>query len=209
MSTKVSKPFIIIGAGGHAKVVIDLLQTLGHEIKGIVDTNEEIHGSDILGVKILGSDEIIEDFGPNEVHLAIGVGAIASRDQTGLDIRTRIYNEWHKKGYNISALIHPAAIVSEHAEIQSGAQIMAGVVVQPASIIGENVILNTRCSVDHDSIIGAHSHIAPNATICGAVTIGNGVYVGANATIFQGIKSPDDIVIPGGSVIRKIEDLSS
>lgn len=202
------KPFIIIGAGGHAKVVIDLIQSCGGTIKGIVDSDKTLWGSALLGLPILGGDDLILEHDTNDIVLANGIGTAAKRGDTGLDIRTRIYNDFTAKTYNFPALIHPASTISGHAEIKGGAQIMAGSIVQVSAIIGENTIINTRASIDHDSTIGAHSHIAPGATICGTVNIGEGVYVGAGTVIFQGVNAPDNIVISGGATIRKSSDLA-
>lgn len=201
-------PFIIIGAGGHAHVVIDLIQVCGFEILGIVDSNPKRHNTDVLGVPVLGDDAIILEHNNSNISLANGVGAIAKRDETGLAPRTDIYTAWRDKGYRFPPLIHPSAVISPHSIIHSGAQIMAGAILQAGTCIGENSIINTRASIDHDNRIGAHSHIAPSVTLCGNVNIGRGVYVGAGALVFQGVQTANEVVIAGGDIVRKNSDIA-
>lgn len=99
-------------------------------------------------------------------------------------------------------LIHPSATVASSALIGMGTVIMAGATVQARAQIGEHVILNTNCSVDHDSIIHDFAHISPGANICGGVEIGEGAWVGANATVIQGMKVAPWSVVPAGSTVR-------
>ena len=203
-----NKDFIVIGAGGHAKVCIDLIQACDCTVVGILDNNESLWGGNVLDIPVLGSDEVIATYNAADIALANGIGAIAKRGDTGLNARTNIYTNFVAKGYRFPALIHPSSTVSQHAKIHDGAQIMAGAIVQAGAIISENVIINTRASIDHDSTIGAHSHIAPGAILCGNVTVGKSTYIGAGATLFQNINVPESIVVAGGAVIRTNADLS-
>jgi len=188
-----SAPVIIIGAGGHAKVVVDALRRSGREILGLVDNDLEKVGETVLGVPVIGGDDAIEKYTPADVNLAIGLGPVRQRQA--------LFSTFKKRGYAFANAIHPAAVVADSARIGEGAQIMAGAVIQPDAIIGDNVIINTRASVDHDCVIGDHVHIAPGATLAGGVWIGEGSMIGVGATLLENVRIGDNCVIAGGATV--------
>lgn len=194
---------VILGAGGHASVVLSLLRASGIEPLGVCDPLLVRNSVSVWqGLPVLGDDSYLDTCNPSDTALALGVGMTV-----GSDLRSRIYRHWRNKGFTFPALCHPTAWVAEDAGIDDGAQIMAGAVVQPRCIIGENTIVNTRASVDHDCVISADVHVAPGAVICGSVRVGRGAFVGAGAVLIQGIVIGNNSVIgAGATVIRDVPD---
>ncbi len=188
-----SAPVIIIGAGGHAKVVVDALRRSGRDILGLVDNDPEKVGATVLGVPVIGGDDAIEKHTPADVNLAIGLGLVRQRQA--------LFSAFKESGYAFAKVIHPAAVVADNARIGEGAQIMAGAIIQPDAIIGDNVIINTRASVDHDCVIGDHVHIAPGATLAGGVWIGEGSMIGVGATLLENVRIGDNCIIAGGATV--------
>jgi sugar O-acyltransferase (sialic acid O-acetyltransferase NeuD family) len=187
---------VVVGSGGHAKVMVALLKVSGVEILGIVDREPPAQD---FGLKYLGNDEIFcSEYSPNNCELVLGVGSIDLPE-----IRTKIFSDYKGKGFRFFSAIHPMSWVSPDSQIGEGTQIHAGVVVQPGCVIGENVILNTKCSVDHDCLIGAHTHVAPGVTLSGGVKIGEGSHLGTGATVVQGIVLGPNSFVGAGSLVTK------
>ncbi len=191
---------IVVGGGGHAKVLVDLLLLLRWNVLGYTDLNPG--GGDLLGVSCLGSDEIVATrWHPEEVGLVNGVGSVRSPAA-----RAGVFEAFSELGYTFPAVVHPAATVSPHATLAVGAQVMAGAVIQAGSRIGPNVIINTRASIDHDCEIGAHVHVAPGAVLSGAVRVGERAHIGCGATVRQAITIGTAAVVGAGAVV--IEDVA-
>jgi len=185
------KSIAIIGAGGHAKVLVDLINKLNnYKIIGFYDDNSN---SKLYNLKYLGR---IIDIDASIEYFIIGIG----NDR----IRKKIYEE--NKNIKWVTLIHPSAILSDSISIECGTVICAGVIIQPDVEVGKHCILNTGCSIDHECVIGDFSSICPQATICGQVKIGEVCFIGANATIIQCIELGNDCIIGAGSVVIKNVD---
>lgn len=187
------KSIIIFGAGGHTKVIIDLIKELNqYTIIGIYDDNKE---GDFDGIPILGKidDNIIK----NSDEYIIGIG--------NDNIRKIIYERFYNLPWAI--LIHPRSIVSKRAVINSGSVVFAGAVIQTGVNIGKQCIINTNCNIDHESIVSHFTSICPGVTICGNVIIGELTFVGANSTIIQGKSIGKNCIIGAGTVvIRNVDD---
>lgn len=179
----VSRPLVLLGAGGHARVLAALARAAGLEILGICDpalsANNTAKWEDL---NVLGDDNALEQLTPDSVELMLGIGQLA----TG-NLREQIYVTWSARGYAFPALVHPTAWVAPDVVLNNGAQVMAGAVIQPGCEIGENSIVNTRASLDHDCRLGRNVHIAPGATLCGSVNVEDGAFIGAGATVIQGV----------------------
>lgn len=193
----IEKPVIVLGAGGHAKVVIDSLRALGHEIIGIVDPYKEKF-CEYYGLKVLGDDQSILNYKSNEVVLANGIGSIP-----GNNLRHKIINMMNKKGYEFIKFIHPLAIVASDLNIGAGVQIMSGVIIQPGVKIGNNSIINTGVVIDHDCIIHKDCHLAPGVTLSGNVVVNSKTHIGTGTSIIQNVNIGHDCEIAAGSVIFK------
>jgi sugar O-acyltransferase (sialic acid O-acetyltransferase NeuD family) len=189
-----------LGAGGHAKVMIEILRAAGgFHIVGLLDSNLKAKGEAVLGVTILGDDSVLPDFVMNGVaHFFLGVGSVG--DST---IRRRIYEMAVAQGMQAVRAIHPWSVVSSSAEFGAGITVMAGAIINACSIIGVNVIVNTGAIIEHDCIIGDHSHVATGARLAGAVRVGRMSHIGAGATVRQGIEIGENAVIGAGAVVVK------
>lgn len=202
MSSTFDRPLVLLGAGGHARVLLALVRASGHALLGVCDPALQEQGcGDWEGVPVLGGDEALDRLGPAQVDLALGVGQLA-----GSGLRSRLYFAWRARGYAFPSLVHPTAWVAPDVALSDGAQIMAGAVVQPGCVLGANVTINTHASVDHDCRIGADVHIAPGAVLCGAVQVGNGAFIGAGAVLIQGVRVGDAAVVGAG--VTLVRDLA-
>ena len=198
-----SQPLVMIGAGGHAKVLHALAMALGRSIVGVCDPQLLHQGqSHWRGVPILGGDEALAQLDPAAVGLINGIGQLV-----GSFARQKIYVRLRQLGFKFPALIHPAAWVASTALLGDGVQIMAGAIVQPDCCIGQNSIINTHACIDHDCQIGEHVHIAPGATLCGAVLVGSSCFVGSGSTVIQGIRIGERAVVGAG--VALVRDLKS
>jgi len=192
-------PLIILGAGGHAKVIASIASAIGRRIFGVCDPKLAAIGiREWRGIPILGDDEVISKYSPKEYELALGIGI-----RPGLSPRISLFIEFTEKGYIFPALIHPCSVVDRSVIIEDGAQVMAGVVLQSDCTIGKNTIINTRACIDHDSKIGDHVHVAPGSVICGGVLIGDSTFVGASATILPSVKIGRHCLIAAGATLAK------
>jgi len=197
------KPLILLGAGGHAKVLLSLALAAGKRVAGVCDPDLSKQGSvDWRGIKVLGDDTVLDTIDCNSVQLINGVGHLA-----GSSMRLEIHRRFKGKGFHFASLVHPLAWVDRSAKLGEGAQVMAGAIVQADTILGNGCIVNTKASVDHDCTIGDHAHIAPGATVCGTVTLGVGTFIGSGATVIQNLSVGDGAVVAAGAVV--VRDLSA
>lgn len=187
-------PLIVIGGGGHAKVLISTLLLCGRKVLGFVELNPST--PPLLGVSCLGSDERVFLHGPAEVQLVNGVGSAGSTAR-----RRDIYDRFAREGYCFASVMHPSAIIAPEAELEDGVQIMAGAVVQAGTRVCSGAIVNTGAVVDHDCLVGAHAHIAPGAILSGGVRVDTGAHVGTGACIIQGVLIGADSVVGAGAVV--------
>jgi len=189
-------PIIVVGAGGHAKVLASTLFLLGRHILGFVDS--QLCRPPLLGITQLGQDDAVLSFGTSRVRLANGIGSIAPGS-----IRRKVYEKFCDKRYLFETVVHPSAFIAPETKIEHGTQVMAGAVIQPGAALGANVIVNTGAVVDHDCLIEAHAHIAPGATLCGAVRIGTEAHIGAGATILQSVTIGSRSMVGAGAVVTR------
>ncbi len=199
-----SKSMIILGAGGHAKVVLSVVQELGINVLCLTDSDPSKYGDKVLGVEVEGGDEILSNINPDNVDLAIGIGACSGGKDliTPLKRRFSIFLDLAKKGFAFPALIHPNAWVANDCSIGQGAQIFAGAIIQPGCSIGDLAIINTKVSIDHDSNIGKAVHLAPGVTCGGSTKVGGNSYIGIGATILNNIRVGQGAVVAAGSLVN-------
>lgn len=192
-----SLPIVMLGAGGHAKVLLSLLRAIGAEVKGVCDPGLVAQGASVWrGVPVLGGDEALEQLDAAEVALVNGLGQVV-----GSSRRRDMFLMLVERGYHFPALIHPTAWVDESVVLGEGVQVMAGVVIQPDSMIGVGTIINTGARIDHDCIIDSHVHVAPAAVLCGGVKVARGVFVGAGSTTIQGITLGEGCIVGAGATL--------
>lgn len=199
-------PVIIVGAGGHGLVVADALLAQGREVIGYVDADAAMQGQTLLGLPVLGGDAVLEQHRKDAIELANGIGGAGDLPSVANgSVRRGVQQQLEAAGWRFASVIHPQAIVSVHAVIEPGAQVLAGAVVQALAHIERGAIVNTRAVVEHHAHVGAFSHIAPGAVLCGHVVIGAESHVGANAVVRQGITLAERVVAGmGAAVVRNV-----
>ena len=193
---KMIEKIIVIGGGGHAKVIISILKKLGHfEVIGFTDKEKK---KEILNIPYLGTDDILLDYFSSGIKNAVvGLGQIKSSS-----IRRKIVGLAKNIGYKFPSVVSPDSIVNENVVIGEGTVVMDGVVINSESIIGDFSIINTNSSIDHDCKIGSFVHIAPGVTLSGEVEIGDNVLIGTGANVIQGISICSDSLISAGSSVQ-------
>ena len=188
-----NKPLIIIGNGGHASVLTEILLAQNETIIGYTAPSIE---ENAFNLPYLGTDEIIYNQNPSEIELVLGIGTIKPSP-----FREKMFNTLTEKNYHFKSIIHPSAIIAPSVQLGQGVQIMAGTIIQTNTIIADNSIINTGALIDHDCYIDSHTHIAPGTKLSGGVLIEKGTHVGTGATIIQGIRIGSNCLIGAGAVV--------
>lgn len=193
-----------LGAGGHAKVVIEILRLMEDvEVVALLDSNDTLWRSHVLGVPVLGGDDLLPDlYGKGIRTFFVGVGATGD-----MGPRRRLYRSTRAHGFDAITAIHPTAVISRTAQIGVGGTVMAGAIINAGAQIGEDVIVNSGALVEHDCVIGDHVHIAPGAKLASGVLVGDGSHIGLGAAIIQGKRIGRNAVVGAGAVVvRDIPD---
>lgn len=194
------KTVVILGAGGHAQVVADILlaaRRAGGECEpiGFLDDDPALLGKRFFGLEVLERISELKKVTHDAVIVSIGEN----------HTRARIFNAMLAQGESIVNAIHPSAVLAPDVALGRGVMICARVAVNPTTSIGDNVILNTGCTVDHHNVIGPHAHIAPGAHTGGDVQVGDGAFLGIGAVVIPGrMVGPWAIVGGGAAVVRDI-----
>jgi sugar O-acyltransferase (sialic acid O-acetyltransferase NeuD family) len=187
------KAVILYGGGGHARVILDCLQSAGAVVAGILDDNPAL--------RIVANIPVIHSYQPDwfpELPFVLAVGDNATRKRLAQLVQ-----------HPFTKAIHASAIVSPFAQVHEGTVIFHRAVVQTGTVVGQHVILNTASVVEHDCTLANFVHIAPSATLCGGVSIGEGTLIGAGATVLPGVSVGKWCIIGAGAVvIRSIADFS-
>lgn len=193
--------WVILGAGGHGRVLMAAIRRMGGRLAGLIDPGMA-PGTLVLGVPVLGDDAWLAGADPAEIHLANGLGLAGWPTA-----RQTVFETWSGRGFRFPVIVDPSAVVAEQAVLGEGCQILPGVIIQPGAAIGRDTIINTRAVIEHDCRIGAHSHIAPGAVLCGNVQVGSRAHVGAAAVIRQGLRVGDDAMVGiGAAVVKDVGD---
>lgn len=187
---------LVVGAGGHASVVVDAALAAGTDVVGVADDSPSVANGEVLGRPVLGTvtdglEGIIGGVEFDSFIVAIGDNRV----------RGQVFERLLAAGLAGATVIHPASVVAPSATIGAGTLVCAGAVINPLARIGANAIVNTRASVDHHCTIGDHCHIAPGTTLGGEVTVGTGVLVGIGATLLPQVSVGDWATVGGGAVV--------
>lgn len=195
---KKSEKIVLVGGGGHAKVVIDAIKnSRKFDIYGILDSHLP-KGESVLGVKVIGTDEMLPKiFEEGARNAVIAIGSIGN-----CGIRKRIYTNLKKIGFQLPVIQHPKSTIAEDVKIGEGTFIAAGVVINPGVKIGKNAIINTSSSVDHDCVIGDFVHIAPRTILSGGVKVGDETHIGTGTNVIQYRTIGKECMIGAGRTIR-------
>lgn len=186
---------LIVGAGGHAKVVLDAARCCGIEIAGVLGAAGG--ATELLGVPVTQGSSDLSALAADAFIIGIG------------DNRTRatVYAEYLALGLTPATVVHPSATIADSAELGAGTFVAAGAIVNPEAVIGANAILNTGCTVDHDCVIGDHALIGPSAGLCGAARVGDGTLIGAGACVLPGATvGAWSVVGAGAAVVTDVPD---
>ena len=184
---------IVYGAGGHAKVVLDLLSREGRfDIIGVVEDDPGLAGKRVLGIEILGDLDSLNGM-ESDAELLIAIG--------DNETRKRLASRLDARGYRYVVGRHPSSVVADDVEIGSGTVLMAQTAINPGSRLGRHVIINTGATVDHDCIVGDFVHISPGAHLAGGVTIEPLVHLGTGASVVPNVTIGEGSVIGAGSAV--------
>lgn len=186
------KNVVIIGAGGHAKVIADIIVKSNDNVIGFLDDDLTIQGDTIyLDKKVLGTTTDIEKY--NDAYFIIGIGNNITRRNISLKY----------PNLNWYTAVYPSTILANDVEIGEGTAIMPGVIINPGTKIGSHCIVNTGATIDHDNIIGDYVHISPGVHLAGTVTIGEGTWLCIGSTIINNIEIGKNNIIGAGAVVIK------
>jgi UDP-perosamine 4-acetyltransferase len=187
---------IIIGGGGHARVVIDAMKRSGKIVpRGILDNDPALRGEVVLGVHVLGDDSLLESF-RDTMSLIVAIGSLPD-----MTVRANKFKDLHARGFSFSTIIHPNAIVSPHASIDYGTVVLAGAIINPGACIGRNVIINSGAIIEHDCIIADHVHVAPGACLCGGITVGAAAHIGAGSVVRENLSIGEEALVGAGAAV--------
>lgn len=190
------KNLILIGGGGHCKSVIDVAESAGYNILGVLDMPEEV-GKSVLDYKVIGTDDDIPQY-VGKTEFLITVGFIKNPA-----IRVRIYNKVKEAGGKLATIVASTAHVSRYATLGEGTVVMHQAAVNAGAEIGDNCIINTFCNIEHDAVIGAQCHISTGTMVNGDCKVGERVFIGSQSALTNGITVGEDIIVGAGSVVRK------
>ncbi|MGR5474803.1 acetyltransferase [Vibrio astriarenae] len=204
MSDEVNLPIVMIGGGGHASVLAEILLTQGRDILAVISPEDVSQRSVFEGIAILKKDEDILRFDKDKILLVNGVGMMPKSDT-----KKKINEYFLSLGYQFETVIAENAFVSPFSRIEIGAQILPMAIVQTGATIGRHSIINSGALVEHDCCIGAYNHIAPKATLCGQVETGDNVYVGAGAVAIQGVRIVHRSIVGAGAILTHSLDANT
>ena len=190
------KNLILIGGGGHCKSVIDVAESAGYNILGILDIPEEV-GKSVLDYMAIGTDDDIPQY-VDKAEFIITVGFIKNPS-----IRMRIYNKVKQADGKLATIVASTAHVSRYASLGEGTVVMHQAVVNAGAKIGKNCIINTFCNIEHDAVIDDQCHISTGTMVNGDCKVGKRVFIGSQSVLANGITVGEDIIVGAGSVVRK------
>jgi sugar O-acyltransferase (sialic acid O-acetyltransferase NeuD family) len=193
-----SKPeIILIGAGGHARACIDVIEQQDqYQIVGLVGKQGEV-GLQYLGYSVIAADDDLVGLAKSYQYAFIAVGQILSPAN-----RIHLYQQAVKLGFQMPTIIAPTAHVSRHAIVAAGSIVMHGAIVNAGSRVGENCIINTRTLLEHDAIVEDHCHVSTGAILNGDVKIGAGCFIGSGSIVKEGVSLGKDCVVGMGLSVR-------
>lgn len=181
--------FFLYGAGGHAKVILDILRARNVAVDCVCDDDSAL--TEFCGLRVVrGADA------PAAGTAIVSIGKNETRRRIAEMLRAR-------GNVRFATAAHPSAVVSPDAEIGAGTVVMPGALVNAGTRVGAHCIVNTGASVDHDCRIGDFAHVSPHATLCGNVSVGDGTWIGAGTVVIQGVSIGKNCLVGAGSVVSK------
>lgn len=191
-----NKQLILVGGGGHCKSVIDVVESIGYSILGILDVPENV-GKPLLDYTIIGTDEQIPEY-VNQADFLVTVGQIKSAA-----LRIKIHDKIVQAGGKLATIVASTAHVSKYAQVGAGSVIMHHAFINANAVVGTGCIINTYASIEHDVVVGNFCHIATGAMVNGSTHIGNNCFVGSRSVISNNLSICDNVLIGAGAVLIK------
>ena len=191
---------VILGAGGHARVVIEsILAARACTLYGVLDADRSHWGDNVLGVPILGGDDLLAELRAHGVtHFAVGIGSIGDTK-----LRQRLFESALARDMEPLTVVHPTAVCSRSAILGSGSQLLPGSIVNAGAKVGADVVVNTGAIVEHDCVLGDHVYVATGARLSGMVRVDANAHVGIGATVRESITIGEGAVVGAGAVVVK------
>lgn len=194
---------ILIGAGGHCRSAIEIIEDENKfSIAGVLDTAENV-GKKIFDYPIVGTDDDIHRFIKEDHLFLITIGHIRQ-----IMLRSKIYRTIVDRRGTLATIVSPNAKISRRATVRAGTIVFHHAVLNANSEVGFNSIINTGSIIEHDCTVGSNCHIAPGATVNGGCTIGDNVYVGSGAVVLNGVSICSDVIVGAGAIIHRNIDVA-
>jgi UDP-perosamine 4-acetyltransferase len=195
----VAPPIVGLGAGGHAKCVIDAIRsTRRFRVLAVVDTDPSRWGGRVLGVPVVGDEDELAGLRAHGAAAFVGIGAAGD---TGP--RARAAERLLAAGFALPAIVHRDAMLSPSATIAEGAQVLRGSIVNADAAVGAHALVNSGAIVGHDARVGRGAHVASGARLCGGAVVGAGAHVGAGAVVLEGRRVGREAVVAAGAVVHR------
>ena len=187
-------PVLIIGAGGHGRVILDTLMSGGRKVVGFLDDNVALHGTEVNGVPVLGASANAAEIAHSlAAAVIIGIGEDS--------IRAKMMNLLLESNIALACAIHSSAVIAKDVVVPPGVVVMAGAVINTGVQLGLGSVVNTKASLDHDVILGEGAHVMPGAVGTGGVAIGRYAVLGSGAVILPYRHVGDNAYVAAGAVV--------
>ena len=196
------KQALILGTGGHCRVILSLLDVCGeHEVLGIIELGKLSVGENIMGIPVLGNASCLDEFcGRSNLDIFLAIG--------DNEIRQIWWKKTRELGFRLPNLISPYANIDCRAKLGEANVVCANVFIGPGAILCDNNLVNTGAIVEHEVLVGSHCHLAPSSTIAGRSRIGDECFIGAAATVIDGLSVEDGTTLgAGATLIRNISEI--
>ncbi|MBW3634413.1 MAG: acetyltransferase [Chloroflexi bacterium] len=188
-----AEPVAIVGVGDHARVVADLVRSLGREVAGFISPDHTVTGGSRETTPMIGHLNAVSEWAHPAIEFIVAIGDNARRAEA--------YETCAKGGARPAVLIHPTAILLGGADVRPGAQVCAGAVIGVNAIVMPDAIINTGATIDHDCVVQTHATVAPGAHLAGRVAIEVGAYVGIGATVRQALTVGSWALVGAGAAV--------
>jgi len=189
---------ILIGAGGHARSCIDVIELQGKfKVTGLVGLNQEV-GDSVIGYPVIATEYELNELFKESSFALIAIGQINSANK-----RKLLYYQALSVGFTLPSIVSPTAYVSPHAKIGSGTIIMHGAIVNAGARVADNCIVNSRALIEHDVTIESHCHISTGAIVNGGAKISEECFIGSGAVVKEGISVGEGSLIGMGLSLRQ------
>ena|SRR5690554_1591099 len=189
------KEIVIVGAGNHVKVVLDILEKNNQKVLAILDDDEKLIGNKVFDVQVIGKTSLLDELSPDKYEVIISVGKPENRSY--------LFQKIKALGFSFINAIHPDTSISTRVKYGEGIIFNAGVTIHPDVVLNDDIILGMNSTISHDVIVGSHSHISPGVHITGECKIGNSVEMGTGAVVLPGLSIGDNTIIGAGAVVTK------